>query len=189
MYLFFDTETTGLPKDWKKPITDGDNWPRLVQLAWLAFDHEGNKLAGSSVIIKPECFVIPTEATKIHGITTERAMAEGVPLASFLGWFGNQLRDAYNVIGHNIQFDDNIIGAEFCRLKMEPHDTGHRICTMQGSADHCKIKNHAGGNKWPKLIELHTHLFGAGFEKAHDAAADIEATARCFWELRRLKVL
>jgi len=35
MYLFFDTETTGLPKNWKAPIEDLNNWPRLVQLAWL----------------------------------------------------------------------------------------------------------------------------------------------------------
>ena len=27
MYLIFDTETTGLPKNFKAPITDTDNWP------------------------------------------------------------------------------------------------------------------------------------------------------------------
>ena len=32
MYLIFDTETTGLPKNWKAPLTDFDNWPRMVQL-------------------------------------------------------------------------------------------------------------------------------------------------------------
>jgi len=30
MYLFFDTETTGLPRNWKAPVTDLDNWPRMV---------------------------------------------------------------------------------------------------------------------------------------------------------------
>ena len=44
MYLFFDTETTGLPKNWKAPITDLENWPRLVQLAWLVYDNIGNKI-------------------------------------------------------------------------------------------------------------------------------------------------
>ncbi len=33
MYLIFDTETTGLPKNYNAPLTDADNWPRLVQLA------------------------------------------------------------------------------------------------------------------------------------------------------------
>ena len=27
MIFFFDTETTGLPRNWKAPITDIDNWP------------------------------------------------------------------------------------------------------------------------------------------------------------------
>lgn len=36
-YLFIDTETTGLPKEYDAPYTDIDNWPRLVQLAWIVF--------------------------------------------------------------------------------------------------------------------------------------------------------
>ncbi len=32
MYLFFDTETTGLPKNWKASLTDLNNWPRLSEL-------------------------------------------------------------------------------------------------------------------------------------------------------------
>lgn len=42
MYLFFDTETTGLPKNYKAPASDSDNWPRLVQIAWSIYDAEGN---------------------------------------------------------------------------------------------------------------------------------------------------
>ena len=41
MYLIFDTETTGLPKNWKAPITDTDNWPRCVQIAWQLHDEMG----------------------------------------------------------------------------------------------------------------------------------------------------
>ncbi len=33
MYLFFDTETTGLPRNWHAPASDLANWPRLIQLA------------------------------------------------------------------------------------------------------------------------------------------------------------
>jgi DNA polymerase-3 subunit alpha len=33
-YLIFDTETTGVAKDFKAPPSTGDNWPRIVQLAW-----------------------------------------------------------------------------------------------------------------------------------------------------------
>ena len=67
MYLFFDTETTGLPKNWKAPITDLENWPRLVQLAWLVYDNIGNKISTKNFIVKPSGFIISEESTKIHG--------------------------------------------------------------------------------------------------------------------------
>ena len=41
MYLIFDTETTGLPQNWKAPLTDFDNWPRMVQIAWQMHDEKG----------------------------------------------------------------------------------------------------------------------------------------------------
>ena len=53
MYLFFDTETTGLPKRWNAPVTDLENWPRLVQLAWIMYDDRGNMLESRDVIVKP----------------------------------------------------------------------------------------------------------------------------------------
>lgn len=59
MYLFFDTETTGLPKRWNAPVTDLENWPRLVQLAWIMYDDRGNMLESRDVIVKPEGFTIP----------------------------------------------------------------------------------------------------------------------------------
>ena len=74
MYLFFDTETTGLPKNWKAPVTDLNNWPRLVQLAFLYYDNNGNKISGGDFIIKPEGFTIPADASRIHGISTEKAI-------------------------------------------------------------------------------------------------------------------
>ena len=83
MYLFFDTETTGLPKDWKAPITDFNNWPRLVQLAFLTFDKEGNKINSGNYIIKPEGFLIPKESSAIHRITNEKALNDGVSLSFF----------------------------------------------------------------------------------------------------------
>ena len=65
MFLFFDTETTGLPQRWNAPVTDVDNWPRLVQLAWIMCDDKGNIIEERSDIIKPEGFSIPVEASLI----------------------------------------------------------------------------------------------------------------------------
>ena len=85
-----------------------------------------------------------------------------------------------------MSFDEKIVGAEFLRSKMKNSvTTKSKICTMLSSIDYCAIKG-PFGNKWPKLSELHFKLFGTGFEEAHNAAVDINATAKCFWELKRL---
>ena len=80
MFLIFDTETTGLPKDWNAPFTDSDNWPRLVQLAWQLHDESGKLIDNKNFIVKPEGYTIPYNAEKIHGISTERAEEEGYDL-------------------------------------------------------------------------------------------------------------
>jgi DNA polymerase III subunit epsilon len=61
----------------------------------------------------------------------------------------------------------------------------NKICTMQATTDFCKIQG-PYGYKWPSLPELHFKLFRETFDEAHDAMVDINATARCFWELRKL---
>ena len=53
MYLFFDTETTGLPKNWKAPVTDLNNWPRLVQLAYLLYDTSDQEMVMKEVKTSP----------------------------------------------------------------------------------------------------------------------------------------
>jgi DNA polymerase III subunit epsilon len=186
MYLFFDTETTGLPRNWKAPVTDLNNWPRLVQLAYLLFDQNGNKIASGDFIIKPNGFTIPVEVSRIHGISTERANSEGHHLPAILQQFHSLVEQANYLVAHNMSFDEKIVGAEFLRCGMQNSIAGKRkICTMESTTNFCAI---AGpyGYKWPKLSELHYKLFRTGIEEAHNAAIDINATAKCFWELKRL---
>ncbi len=183
MYLFFDTETTGLPASWKAPVTDVDNWPRMVQLAYLAYDKQGNKISGGDYIIKPDGFSIPLAASRIHGISTEKALKEGKVLLSVLKQFQSLIHEAEYLVAHNMSFDEKIVGAEFIRNKI-PNAVAEKskICTMHSTTSFCALP----GNKWPKLSELHYKLFGKDFPQAHNAAADIAATAKCFWELKRL---
>ncbi|OGS08604.1 MAG: DNA polymerase III subunit epsilon [Elusimicrobia bacterium RIFOXYA12_FULL_51_18] len=189
MYLFLDTETTGLPKNWKAPITDLANWPRMIQLAYLLSDADGNNISGGNFIIKPEGFTIPEEAARIHGISTERANKEGYDLLPVLRDFHAAVDRAEYVIAHNMSFDEKIVGAEFLRNGMtDPLPSKTRICTMHSSTDYCAIPG-PYGYKWPKLLELHSKLFHAGFESAHNAAADVSAMIKCFWELKRLGVI
>jgi DNA polymerase III epsilon subunit-like protein len=189
MYLFFDTETTGLPKNWRAPVTDFNNWPRLVQLAYLYCDGDGNTLSSGDYIIKPEGFVIPESASGIHGISTERAKLEGVLLRNVLREFEKLVGEAEVLVAHNMSFDEKIVGSELIRAGM-PNSllAKKKICTMERATDFCAIKG-PYGNKWPKLTELHHTLFAVGFEEAHNAALDIQATAKCFWELKKRGVI
>lgn len=186
MYLIFDTETTGLPNDWKLDFTHTDNWPRLVQLAWQLHDETGKLLTNKNYIVKPDGFDIPFAVAKVHGITTERANRDGDDLKFVLEEFNNDLkRSKYNV-GHNIEFDINVTASEFFRLgEIEPLVTKlEKIDTKDVSTDWCAIPGGRGGKfKWPTLTELHKKLFGEGFADAHDAAYDVDATARCFFGL------
>lgn len=189
MYLFFDTETTGLPRSWRAPVTDLDNWPRLVQIAWLMFDKDGGEIGAENFIIKPEGFVIPEESARIHGISTERALREGEPLLSVLARFNDAIDASTSLVAHNMSFDEKIVGAEFLRANMANSiDAKDKICTMEGTKEFCALEGQYG-LKWPRLSELYQKLFGNDFTEAHNAANDIRATANCFWELKKLGVL
>ncbi|MEC7949852.1 MAG: DNA polymerase III subunit alpha, partial [Bacteroidota bacterium] len=192
MILIYDTETTGLPRDWNAPISDSDNWPRLVQLAWQLHDANGKLLSRGNRIVQPDGFTIPYNSTKIHGITTDRAQAEGVPLADVAAEFMADAANANYVMGHNIGFDVNVVGAELLRLNQaaEPLTDIAIIDSKDEGTEFCAIPGGRGGKfKWPTLTELHQKLFGEGFGDAHDAAYDVAATARCFFEMVRLRVI
>lgn len=186
-YLFFDTETTGLPINYNAPSSDTNNWPRLVQLAWILTDQNGKRINKCNYIIKPDGFMIPFAASDVHGITTQRAQKEGVLSATALATFLMDFNKASYIVGHNIAFDKKIVGAELIRLGMkDTMDSKKCFCTMQSSIDLCKIPSYNGlGYKYPKLQELHKKLFGSEFDGAHNAMSDIEATEKCFWELRK----
>ena len=191
MYLIFDTETTGLPQNWKAPLTDFNNWPRCVQLAWQVHDVEGKLVEVKNYIIKPEGYDIPYNAEKIHGISTERANKQGMPLVEVLADFVKDVEKCKFVIGHNVSFDNSIVGCELLRKEMPNLLSDFpSIDTKDDATNFCAIPGGRGGKfKWPKLTELHVKLFGEAFAEAHNASADVEATARCFLELIRLEVI
>lgn len=188
MYLIFDTETTGLPKRWDAPITDTDNWPRAIQIAWQLHDGMGNCLEHQDYLIQPDGFNIPYDAEKIHGISTELAQEQGKPLVEVLEKFNKALAKTKFVVGQNVSFDLNIMGAEFVRenianplQELPVLDT----CT-EHTASLCQIPGGRYGKfKLPTLTELHQYLFNQPFAEAHNATADVEATTRCFLELIR----
>ncbi|BDD07960.1 DNA-directed DNA polymerase [Fulvitalea axinellae] len=161
----------------------------MVQLAWQIHDEKGDLVKVQNYIVKPEGYTIPYNAEKIHGISTKRAMRQGMPLEHVLKEFCEDLATCDFGIGHNIGFDYNIVGAELDRKGMETSVMMDKpeIDTKDKGTDFCKIPGGRGGKyKWPNLTELHTKLFGEAFGEAHNASADVEATARCFLEMVRL---
>ena len=191
MYLIFDTETTGLPKKWNAPVSDSDNWPRCIQLAWQLHDETGKLSSNSSFLIKPENFDIPFESEKVHGISTALAMKDGLDLKEVINRFLIDLKKSKYLVGHNVKFDINIIGAELYRLGIVSNFSQLKVidtCT-EITANLCKLPGGRSGKfKFPTLIELHDFLFRDSFEHAHNASADVEATARSFFELIRTDI-
>ena len=192
MYLIFDTETTGLPKRWDAPLSDSENWPRCIQIAWQIHDAQGELVAHEDYLIQPDGFTIPFDSEQVHGISTALAADQGVPLEDVLAKFNAALSTVEFVVGHNVSFDRNIMGAEFLRMGKSDVLEGKPIidtCTEE-TATLCQLPGGRGGKfKLPTLTELYHFLFGERFDEAHNATADVEATSRAFLELLRRDAL
>lgn len=182
--LFVDTETTGLPKNGMQP--------RMVQIAWELYQEDGTPLGTDNYIIYPEDYEIPQVVVNIHGISTAKAKREGRDLRSVLEVFAGDAHDCVELVAHNMGFDSQVIASEFTRKGMHK-ELGtafmgkKRTCTQTNARvrEFCALPKKGGGYKNPKLRELYQILFGCEFENAHNAIADIAATSKCFWELRR----
>jgi DNA polymerase III subunit epsilon len=188
MTLFFDTETSGLPQ--KNLPTEHPSQPRLLQLGCLMLDGE-SIAAEVNLTVKPDGFTIPESASAIHGITDERAHAAGVPIALALSVFRHLVRLSETIVGYNVDFDLFVICGEFARngkanLWVEIEATP-QFCVMQPMTDICKIPSpyYPGQFKWPKLIEAYQHVFNESLVDAHDAMADVRATAKLYRWLKK----
>ena len=190
VYLFFDTETTGLPKRYDAPSSDLENWScRLVQLSWLMEDDSKTLLSQGDLIIKPDGFEIPKQASDVHGITTEMALEKGVDLKKAVYYFLGACKMADIIVGHNVNYDMHVVGAELIRSYGKDYiEKLPTADTMLSSIDLCKIPGKYGF-KYPKLMELHNVLFGCDFDNAHNSFADISATEKCYWELKNMGLI
>lgn len=190
---FFDCETTGLPAKGAKWDVDFMQFPHVVQLAWSFGEKE------RSFIVLPDGWEIPAEAAEIHGITTERAIAEGVPFAEIVDEFLKDAADAPLICAHNIYFDTSMIksnilsvcGKEYYDQKAEDAlFKGKRVDTMYETIKFvgaCYPNGRPG--KFPKLEELYAKLFDNETFPAHDALEDVRALRRCVPELVNLGII
>lgn len=194
MILFFDTETTGFPHK-SKPVDHPDQ-PHLVQLAAMLTEDDGRPVSQFSFIIDPGVengVRIPSGAAAVHGIDEERCWRMGLKYSVALAAFEDLYMRADLIVGHNVDFDVEIMGIAFARSYGFRMDAP-RFCTMKSSTDVCCIPSTraattgAGGYKWPKLSEAYKHFTGLDLEGAHDAMNDLLACKAVFFKLRELGV-
>lgn len=193
MYLFFDTETNGLPQYGR--------WPRITQLAYKLTDELGNQIKTFNSVIAPRLnsrgtpeWTVPKEQFFIdNNISTERCIAEGVSLESALEQFNDDVLKYGPIykIAHNLNFDKNVLVNEFRRERItDKHFRSMKeFCTMLSTVDYCRIPGKYGKSKWPRLVELHYILFASDFEGAHDAMFDVNAMEKCFFRLLDLQLI
>jgi len=187
----FDTETTGFIN---KKDPNLDNQPQVIQFAGILWEIKENQETWIwewkeekrvDILINPEK-PIPFASSQVHHLydidvkdkkNFEQQYEEIIKL----------INEPDVIVGHNIEYDENMIKLELRRLEKEyEYRPKQVVCTMNESTNFCKLPKRDDKAKWykrPKLGELHKVLFKEYFIWAHDAMVDVEATVKCFVEL------
>jgi DNA polymerase-3 subunit epsilon len=194
--LCFDTETTGLPL-FKEPSEHPDQ-PHLVQLAAYLME-DGTEMDACDVIVKPDGWAIPAELAALHGISTERALAEGIPNAEVVERFIRMAQEADMLSAFDFDFDRRILRIAMVRAGMAKDQIDlwgaqfKTFCVMRAATPLCKLPPTdammAAGRKTfktPKLAEAVECLLGEKLEGAHNALHDVRATVRLYYHLQGL---
>lgn len=183
----FDTETTGIfPKG---DFNDINLCPYMLQLGSITYDTNTNCIVDkiNSIIKIPDNIEIPETATEVNNINKERTVKEGVEIGYILDTFNKQLKATDLLVAHNLEFDINIVNYECIRNNIDFEYKNMKkeqlYCTMSHGTQLCKIKKENTKGKyykWPKLEELHYHLFGQKLTNLHDAYNDLIICLRCY---------
>lgn len=186
-YLIFDTETTGFPS--KEKSHDDPAQARVMQLAWLQLDDKLNEIGCFNSLIRiSDRLIVSDGAIGAHGITPEHARKYGAPMDEVLCLWNRKMQESELVVCHNTAFDlqlndiENAVHGYDNPLLKQPS-----FCTMRTLTPMCQLPHKNGRKsifgqqyKWPTLQEAHEFCYGERFDDAHDALADIRATARVF---------
>jgi len=193
--LVFDTETTGLIIPIYKGGLRVNEYPYILQLAWVLYDVEKNSMIASHdhIIKLPDGMKIPEDSITFHGITQDIMEKSGEKINSVLRTFITHLKIADYVVAHNISFDKSVIREEFSRNGIVNHFdvlSAKKVfyCTMKESEELCNLMvadlvNGGKRRKYPKLEELHKFLFKQDLKNLHNAYNDVIVCFRCFYKL------
>ena len=165
--LAFDLETTGVDKFEDVPVS--------FALVWFE-DHEVVRTRAE--LVNPER-EIPEGASAIHGISTERAMAEGLAMSDAVSEVADALLDASRrgvpVVGFNLQYDLTMIDARLKVLRRPGLlESGWRGPVL----DPMVIERFLDGRLFGTKLSNVCSDYGVVNEAAHDAAGDAIASLR-----------
>jgi DNA polymerase III epsilon subunit-like protein len=188
LVLCFDTETTGLPPKGSFPAKVGADYPYIVQLSFVVYNTETNAVVQEeNHLVKVPVKVNGSQAAAIHKITDEALHAKGVEFAYVYYIFQAALGRADLVVGHNLEFDLNMMRAQCARHSFPFCVPKNLFCTMKSTVDLCAIRrqNSRGAyNKYPSLLELYRFLFQEEPTELHNAIVDVYACLRCFVKVK-----
>lgn len=185
--LVIDTETSSLPKRWDKPYSDNANWPYALQVAWGVYTKAGEKVKEENFYISNDDFSIEPSSFAIHKLSKGFLRINGTDRVQVMKVLSADLLQYQPlVVGHFIELDFHVLGVEFGRCNMQNALSGATVfCTMIAS----EIFSENPAKKYLRLGELYEVLFSTPQEEQHNAIADVHATAACFFELEKRRVV
>ncbi|MBR8740400.1 exonuclease domain-containing protein [Nocardiopsis sp. MG754419] len=168
----FDIESTGLDVESERIVTAA---------LWRIDPAQGTKEV--TVWLADPGIEIPTAATEIHGITTERARAEGRPAGEVVKEIAAALEavaaDGLPVVVYNAPYDLTLLDREVTRHGRSLAD---RPLVVDPLVLDKRVDTYRRGSR--KLVDVCAH-YQVPFaqEEAHGAAADALAAARLAWRI------
>ena len=180
-FAIIDVETTGLIRYDETPTKkslkeDPDNFPLIVQIAWLTLSRDYEIVRQKDYYIKQHK-PIPAESTEVHKITNEICEKKGKDLQLVLKEFSDDISECDYYVGHNVMFDKRVIEAECIRSRInKPFKYMKKYDTMS-------MGREVMGRRRFKLKDMGLKFLGKKQMKQfslHSASDDVAITTACF---------
>lgn len=162
----FDLETTGIDV----------STSRIVSANVSVLDREGNVVSRQDWLADPGV-PIPEQASRIHGITTERAESEGRPIAVVVQEIVTALREIFAmgsaVVIYNAPYDLSLLRHEALRHGVEPLADPRPVIdplVIDKAVDRYR--------KGKRTLDVVAEHYGVELLDAHDASSDAIAAGR-----------
>jgi DNA polymerase III epsilon subunit-like protein len=180
-YIVIDVETSGVyiyknPDGTPHPA-DAPDQPRVAELAIILCDDDFNVISEYQAYIRPDGWKMTPESTAINGLTDEKLLAEGIPIAAALAVYHGAILAGNIVVAHNAQFDCKALRGEARRIGVaDLFEQTYNVCTMRSAMKlNPKVKKANGKGGFPSLQDVAFHFY-IEMEDEHSALGDARAT-------------